>query len=136
MVEAWGRGMPLILENAPDVAFHETAGLFIAEFQRPSFGEEEGEAEKEPREPSDQSVRGFEKTSEKTSEKIIAAITKNTGVTIAELSKICGVSTRSIERNLVRMQKDGKIRRIGPAKGGRWEVLAPTGGDTKGKGVE
>jgi ATP-dependent DNA helicase RecG len=36
MVEAWGRGMPLILANAPDVAFREIARLFVASFERPS----------------------------------------------------------------------------------------------------
>ena len=30
MVKAWGRGIPLMLENAPDVAFREVVGLFIA----------------------------------------------------------------------------------------------------------
>ena len=35
MVEAWGRDMPLMLENAPDVAFREVVGLFIASFARP-----------------------------------------------------------------------------------------------------
>lgn len=37
MVEAWGRGMTLIHENAPDVAFREIGNLFIASFARPSF---------------------------------------------------------------------------------------------------
>ena len=37
MVEAWGRGMPLIMSNAPEVEFREVAGLFIASFARPSF---------------------------------------------------------------------------------------------------
>jgi ATP-dependent DNA helicase RecG len=37
MVEAWGRGMPLILENAPTVEFREIARLFIASFERPSL---------------------------------------------------------------------------------------------------
>jgi len=36
LVEAWGRGVPLILANAPDVTFREVAGLFIASFARPS----------------------------------------------------------------------------------------------------
>ena len=32
-----GRGMRLILENAPDVKFREIADIFIADFDRPSF---------------------------------------------------------------------------------------------------
>ena len=42
MVEAWGRGMPLILENEPGVKFREVAHIFIASFGRPSFMEETG----------------------------------------------------------------------------------------------
>jgi len=40
MVEAWGRGMPLILENEPGAKFREVANIFIASFGRPSFVEE------------------------------------------------------------------------------------------------
>ena len=36
LVEAWGRGVPLILENAPDASFIEIGGLFITRFKRPS----------------------------------------------------------------------------------------------------
>ncbi|MCM8543322.1 MAG: hypothetical protein NE328_23840 [Lentisphaeraceae bacterium] len=35
----------------------------------------------------------------------------------------CDVSTRSIERNLKTLQKQGKLERIGPDKGGHWEVI-------------
>jgi len=34
-VEAWGRGIPLILAHAPDVRFSQVAGIFITEFPRP-----------------------------------------------------------------------------------------------------
>ena len=44
MVEAWGRGIPLILENEPGVKFREIAKIFIAGFGRPSFVEEMGPA--------------------------------------------------------------------------------------------
>jgi len=45
MVEAWGRGMPLILKYEPDVVFREIGNLFIVSFNRPSFLELEGEGE-------------------------------------------------------------------------------------------
>ena len=41
MVEAWGRGVPLILKNEPNAKFQEVAKVFIASFDRPSFTEEE-----------------------------------------------------------------------------------------------
>ena len=37
LVEAWGRGIPLILEKEPGVEFREVAKLFITSFARPSF---------------------------------------------------------------------------------------------------
>ena len=33
------------------------------------------------------------------------------------------VGNRSIERNLRKLQQDRKLRRVGPVKGGYWEVL-------------
>ena len=62
-------------------------------------------------------------SSEKTSEKIISEILKNTYVTISELADLTGVTTRSVERNLKKLQDSGVLKRIGPAKGGHWEVI-------------
>jgi len=55
-------------------------------------------------------------TSGKTSGKIIDALNKNCFMTIPELAHMIGISTRSIERNLQKLQKDGRLRRIGAAK--------------------
>jgi ATP-dependent DNA helicase RecG len=44
-------------------------------------------------------------------------------ITIRELVSAVGVSARSIERNLQKLQKDNLLKRIGADKGGRWEVL-------------
>ncbi len=68
-------------------------------------------------------MKPSEKTSVKTSEKIIAALSQNNLLTIAELAKHIGVTSRSIERNIEKLQKKGRLRRVGPAKGGHWEVL-------------
>jgi len=62
-------------------------------------------------------------TSGKTSGKIIDALNKNCFMTIPEFAHMIGISTRSIERNLQQLQKDGRLRRIDPPKGGHWEVL-------------
>lgn len=64
-----------------------------------------------------------EKTSGKTSEKIVAALAVNRFMTIAELATSVGVTTRSIERNLQKLQDKGRLRRIGADKGGHWEVV-------------
>lgn len=69
------------------------------------------------------SVETSVETSEKTSEKILIKMRQNPEITIAELSNHIGVSGRSIERNLRKLQNNGYIRRIGPDKGGHWEVI-------------
>ena len=43
-------------------------------------------------------------------------------ITIDELSKKTGLSTRGIEKNIAKLKKEGKIKRIGGAKGGSWKV--------------
>ena len=47
-------------------------------------------------------------------------------ITIPEMAEALGRSTRAIEMQLANLKKSGKVQRIGPAKGGRWEI---TGGD-------
>ncbi len=68
-----------------------------------------------------------EKVSEKTSEKILREIRNNRDVTIAELSLVIGVTTRSVERNLKKLQESGLVARVGPAKGGHWVVRKTKG---------
>jgi len=63
-----------------------------------------------------------EKTSEKTSEKILRLVETNQSITIAELAAAIGVTTRTIERNIKNLQIRGRLRRVGPDKGGHWEI--------------
>ena len=64
-----------------------------------------------------------EKTSEKTSEKIIKLIKMNSEISAEKLSREIGISSRAIEMHLSNLKKIGKIKRVGPDKGGSWEVL-------------
>ena len=56
------------------------------------------------------------KASEKTSEKILGLIGENPLITIAELARSIGVTERSIERNLKKLQQEQRLSRNGPAK--------------------
>jgi Fic family protein len=64
-----------------------------------------------------------EKMSEKTSEKILRHILENNAITIAALAVKTGLTIRTIERNLNTLQHQGRLIRIGPDKGGSWNVL-------------
>jgi len=62
------------------------------------------------------------KTSGKTSGEIIELILQNASITIPEMASKIGITERSIERNIRKLQAEGKLKRIGPAKGGYWVV--------------
>jgi ATP-dependent DNA helicase RecG len=64
-----------------------------------------------------------QKTVEKTVEKILDAIKSNPKITQNELAEITGLTRRGIEWNLAKLKEKGIIERIGPAKGGHWEVI-------------
>ncbi len=76
-------------------------------------------------------VRGGEepsvKTSVKTSGLILDLIRRQPEITIPEMAEALGKSTRAIEMQLAKLRKSGKVQRVGPAKGGRWEITE--GGD-------
>ena len=46
----------------------------------------------------------------------------NSHITISELAKTLGITTRAIEKQIAKLQKNDQIKRIGPTKGGHWEV--------------
>ncbi|MCD4735630.1 MAG: putative DNA binding domain-containing protein [Bacteroidales bacterium] len=68
------------------------------------------------------SEKTSEKMSEKTSEKILKLILENNKITILEMTELIGVTQRSIERNIKKLQEDNKLKRIGPDKGGYWNI--------------
>jgi ATP-dependent DNA helicase RecG len=100
----------LTLANCPDIDVRFNT-LFSLKFQRPFH------------------LKTSEKTSEKTlktlktADEILRLINNNKLVTIAEMARITGVTTRSIERNLESLQTQNKIKRIGSAKGGHWQII-------------
>lgn len=44
-------------------------------------------------------------------------------VSIAELSGHLHLTTRAVEKQMAKLQREGRLRRIGPDKGGHWEVM-------------
>ena len=54
---------------------------------------------------------------------IINIIKNNNRITISELSTRLSVNEKTIKRDLDKLKISGMIKRIGPAKGGHWEVI-------------
>ena len=72
---------------------------------------------------------GREKVGEKVGEKLTAhqqkmieEIRKDTFISAKKLSEHVGISKRKVEVNLAKLKRSGILKRVGPAKGGHWEV--------------
>ncbi len=63
------------------------------------------------------------KGSGKTVVQIIRLIGANPNITIPELAEALGITTRAIEKQISSLRKTGQLKRIGPARGGHWEVI-------------
>ena len=121
MIESWGRGIDKIIDlctlsGLPQPVFDTSFGglqiEFVANPENPEIKTSEKMREK---------MR--EKMGEKTSDKILTLIKDNPEITIKTLTDQTGKSHSTIERNLQKLQKDHRIERIGPDKGGYWKVI-------------
>ena len=64
-----------------------------------------------------------EKSSEKSSEKILILMKSNSAISAKEIAKELNMTSRSVEKNIKTLRDKGIRRRVGPDKGGHWEVL-------------
>jgi len=67
------------------------------------------------------------KSSVKTEEEVLTILSKRPETTISELAETFGLTTRAVEKQIARLREDGLLRRVGPKKGGHWEVLGRKG---------
>ena len=63
------------------------------------------------------------KGGQKTREAIFDMITQNAKVTSTQMAASLGINRSAVSKHLKKMQADGIIRRVGPDKGGHWEVV-------------
>jgi len=49
-------------------------------------------------------------------------MSENPTISIVQLSKKVGIAEKNIEVNIKKLKQAGILERIGPAKGGHWEV--------------
>ena len=57
-------------------------------------------------------------------EKIVAYLVSNPTASAHELSIAVNLTVKGIEKNLKALRESGRLRHVGPTKGGHWEVLA------------
>ena len=62
-------------------------------------------------------------TTQKTTQKIVEQMRSNPTISIEELAELCGLTRDGINYNIRNLKNKGIIKRIGPDKGGHWEVI-------------
>jgi ATP-dependent DNA helicase RecG len=116
MIEAWGRGIELILEacraaHTPEPELRcEQAGLWVT-FHFPAASEAETRVETPV------------KTRVETPQRILELLRASPEMTLAEVAVVIGKSLSAVERASAKLVKDARLRYVGPRKGGHWEVL-------------
>lgn len=61
---------------------------------------------------------------EKSSEKILKLLKENPELSVADISKLIGISSRAAEKQFANLKEKGKIKREEPDKGGKWIVIS------------
>ncbi len=112
MVESWGRGFERIMQAckdagipAPELRYEQTGLWIIFPFV------------------SAEATPGKKKSSEKSSEKILNLIKSDPHVSARSIAEQLGLTSRAVEKQIAQLKALGRLQRIGPAKGGHWEVL-------------
>lgn len=113
-IEKWGRGIKMVLEREPATEFEEVGTVqFVAMFRRNnveafpsgSVGEKVGE------------------TTQKTTQKILELIVSNPKISRVELVAEIGITADGVKYQLDKLRKQGILKRVGPDKGGYWEIV-------------
>ncbi len=108
-------------ENAPYPEIEYTPTHFYITF-KPSFKYLKivKEAEKETKERLvERLVEGLVENQRK----ILEWVKINPYISKKELANKIGISTTAVDKNIIKLKKKGLLKRVGPDRGGRWEVI-------------
>lgn len=152
VIEEWGSGLRRVLEELAAYGVKplqiEDGGIDVRVnvFRNAALGGEESEdnrhvergsrSDRQKSTPKEVGVneRVNEKVNEKVNERvnerqaaIIAIVSDNPYITQSELASRLGISLVHVNKNMKKLQGLGVIRRVGPDKGGHWEILQGQG---------
>ncbi len=118
-IEKWGRGISLILSMEHDADFKEVGTQFIVTFKRRYFEESKEKVEEK------WSERWSERWSEinESQRSILFLVQTNPSISKTELAEKIGINPSAVQKNLSTLKKKGFLRRVGPARGGHWEII-------------
>ena len=120
-IEAWGRGIEKIAREcrehgiASPVYDYGMSGLMLSFHANPEQLKKALEGEKVV-EKVVENLTGNQKL-------ILHLLRQNPRMAARELARHVGISSRKIQQNMARLKELNLLKRIGPAKGGHWEVI-------------
>jgi ATP-dependent DNA helicase RecG len=124
LIETWGRGTLQIAKlmgeaGLPAPELRTGGGSVSLTFAVRGMPATEKSSEKGSEKSSEKSS---EKGSEKSSEKILEILKRNPGFSAKAISEELNMTSRAVEKQMGLLKKAGRLRRMGPAKGGFWKV--------------
>jgi len=136
-IEAWGRGIQRIFQacrdaGAPKPKLKGSGNDLRIEFAfSPSYlravsvagGSTQAGGKASVETSVETRVETRVKTRVKTPEQIVAALAARPDMTLAALAESIGKSVSAVERATANLIRNGRIRFVGPRKGGHWEVI-------------
>ncbi len=85
--------------------------------------ESKAKTREETREETQKTREETREETQKTREEIISAIKVNPKLTAKELASFLDISQKGVEWHIRKLKKEGILCRVGPTKGGHWEVV-------------
>ena len=106
------------MEQWPNIDFIDDPDgcLFTATIHRKISSDGSSEEIKSSQESS-------QKSSQKTEIQILELIQQDSLITTDQLGKLIGITRRAVLKQINKLKEQGRVRRVGPDKGGHWEVL-------------
>lgn len=124
-IEKWGSGIKRIYdecqENGVKVEFKVLKSGFVVKFFRIDVKEIESHPTKEIFSGQEKTEKWSRKWSDK-QKLIIQLISENKNISRKELSEKVGINPSAIQKHIDKFKKEGILKRVGPNKGGYWEL--------------
>ena len=67
--------------------------------------------------------KSSQKSSQKSDQKILSIMKSMPDITMSEIANATGLSIAGVKKNIRKLKDANLIRRVGPDKGGHWEVI-------------
>ncbi len=130
LVEKVGSGILRMEQEMEQEGFNkprfENTGFFKAIFYKKDGGEKGGEKANgtvNNKGVAESSQKSIQKSIQKNSQKILDLVSENSCITISQLSEVIGITPIAIKKNIAQLKSAGRLRRVGPDRGGHWEVI-------------